>query len=373
MNLPLVPAIAGGRAALLLLAVLVYAAPASADEQSDPYSATVKVDATADNPADARHVARLDGQRRALTEVIDRLSGTTDAKLPKLDDDAVTDLVDSFEVADEHMSAVRYLADYTFHFRAAKIRRLMHDADIAPAAAAGKPVIVLPVYQDGAATVLWDDPNPWRDAWAQRPAGAGPIRLDVPLAGIGALTTIDAEQALAGQSDALTAIAQHNGGDEAIVALARARRQDGRVAGLDVSIKRYRLGQLAGSQNESLDANPGESENDFIKRAADATAADIASGTNKTAATTPDQQASLTAAVPITSLGDWVQLRQKLAAVPGVRKVDLLSLSREEAKIEITYGGAPDQLKSSLADAGLDLGGGDPVWQLQPSAAASAH
>ena len=32
----------------------------------------------------------------------------------------------------------------------------------------GKPIVVLPVYQDGASIVLWDDPNPWREAWGQR-------------------------------------------------------------------------------------------------------------------------------------------------------------------------------------------------------------
>ena len=68
--------------------------------------------------------------------------------------------------------------------------------------------------------------------------------------------------------------------------------------------------------------------------------------------------------MPIASLGDWVELRQRLAAVPAIRKIDLLSLSRQQAKIEIKYVGNPDQLKSSLAEADLDLDGGDPDWRL---------
>src|SRR6516162_5567821 len=171
MGLPLVSAITGNQALwrpvgglLLLLSVMVQAGLARAEDQGEGYSATVRVDATGDSVAAARELARVDGQRRALVLVIDRLSGTPDSlKLPKLDDKAITDMVESFEVANERMSAVRYLADYTFHFRPSKVRRLVHVVDNASAEtgnkpsseAAGKPsvtestakpIVVLPVF-----------------------------------------------------------------------------------------------------------------------------------------------------------------------------------------------------------------------------------
>jgi hypothetical protein len=377
MSSPLVSAAVGGRAGpraagagLLLLFVVMGFAPARAEDQPDPYSATVKVDATADSAAAARSLARIDGQRRALNEVIDRLTGSTDnAKLPKLDDGAITDMVVSFAVANEKMSAVRYLADYTFHFRGSKVRQLLRNADIAFSETPGKPVILVPVYQDGDKTVLWEDPNPWRDAWAQRPAGPGPTRLDVPLGGIGDLTAIDADRARSGDPQALTDIAQRNDGSETLVALATAHRQGDRVTGLDVSLKRYRQGQLVDSRTETVGANPGESETDLMKRAVDAVANAIEHGAPKIT----NQQATLAVVVPISSLGDWVELRQRLAAVPAIRRVDLLSLSRQQARIEIRYIGSPDQLKSSLAEADLDLDGGDPNWRLLPAGAAGSH
>src|SRR6201993_1618724 len=192
MNLPLVSTITGDQAIwrpvgalLLLLGVMLRAGPALSEEQSGGFSATVRVDATADSVAAARELARVDGQRRALALVIDRLSVSTDsAKLPKLDDHTITDMVESFEVANERMSAVRYLADYTFHFRPSKVRRLVHVADSAsaesgnkPAVAegSGKPIVVLPVYRDAARLALWEDPNAWREAWGQRAAGVGSV------------------------------------------------------------------------------------------------------------------------------------------------------------------------------------------------------
>ena len=190
---------------LLLLAVALPSAASFAQERSERFSATVKVDATADTVNAARDLARIDGQRRALGVVIDRLSGSSDnAKLPKLDDKTITDMVESFEVANERMSAVRYLADYTFHFRPSKVRRLVRVPDSPPAEggaqptvaeSSGKPMVVLPVYKDAARSVLWDDPNAWRDAWAQRPGDSGAVHLTVPLGDASDLTMIDANRA----------------------------------------------------------------------------------------------------------------------------------------------------------------------------------
>ena len=385
-------------ALLLLGAVAMRAGPVPAQESDEAYSATVKVDATADSAAAARDMARIDGQRRALAAVIERLSGASEpAKPPKLDDKAITDMVASFEVANEHMSSVRYVADYTFHFRPSKVRRLVRvveappaDSDSksppdsggkSPAEGAGKPsvesgngpVVVLPVYQDGSNLVLWGDPNAWRTAWSQRAGGSGPGRLVLPLGDAGDLAAIDAEKAGSGKPEALTAIAQRNRGSEAVVALATARRQDNKLAGLDVTVKRYRAGRLVDTQGSSFEAASEESEADLLRRAAESTATEIESGAKRDAGAHSDQPASLAVTVPVSSLGEWVQVRGRLASVSAIRKIDLLSLSRQEAKIEVKYVGSQDQLKSSLAEVNLDLGGGDPTWRIQPSDAASAR
>jgi hypothetical protein len=390
MGLPLVSAITGNQAAwrpvgglLLLLSVMVQAGLARAEDQGEGYSGTVRVDATGDSVAAARELARVDGQRRALVLVIDRLSGAPDSvKLPKLDDKTITDMVESFEVANERMSAVRYLADYTFHFRPSKVRRLVHSTESAPAEAnsgppaaegSGKPLIILPVYKDSGGIVLWDDPNAWREAWGRRSADSGLIRLTIPLGDASDLSIIDAGRAEAGNPDALTAIARRNGGDEAIVALATARRDGDNLVGLELSIKRYRSGRLVGTHGTTLDAYPGEDTRDFLRRAADTISGEIASNSKKSPSASYDQQASLAASVPIESIGEWVRVRDRLASVQAVRRVDLLSLNRHEAKIQIKYVGSSDQLRSSLAEVDLGLDGTDPIWRLQVSGATGAR
>ena len=384
-----------GRLLAVGLALLAVAGAARiAAAQDDPYSTTVAIDATSDNAAKARDLARVDGQRRALTAIIDRLAGGPGKAKPlKLSDNQITDMVTSFEVANEKMSAVRYVADYTYHFRADAVTKALQTAGITIAApnpagpgataadAGGKPIVVLPVYQSGARTVLWEDPNPWRQAWAERQPGSGPsgnaqsanaARLLVPMGDIGDMGAIDADKARAGDSAAFTEIAKKYAADEALLMVAVQRptgdRTGGeRPAGLDVTVRRYRLGQPGETHADSIDANPGEADDAFFRRAVAQIVIDIDNGWKSAKTPRVDQQGSIVAVLPISGLDDWIKLRDRLAAVPAVRKVEVRSLSRQEATIEIQYVGSLDQLKGSLADIKLALEGGDPTWRIARS------
>jgi Uncharacterized protein conserved in bacteria (DUF2066) len=364
----------GAIVAAALLLMLPVAAPLRAAED-DPYSVTVSVDATSDTIGKARDQARNDGQRRALAMLVERLSGSNPgSRLAKLDDNALADLVGSFEVANERMSTVRYIGDVTYHFRPAEVQRVLQKVGIAlgspgasPSAAPagspdlGKALVVLPVYQSGATAVLWDDPNPWRDAWALQPlgAGSGAPRFAVPLGDAGDLGAIDAAKARAGDPTALAAIARRNGGDEAIVAFAILRGTSGSPASLDVAVRRYRAGQPIDVHTDTVAANPGERSEQLFRRAAAQIAADIESGWKKGPLPRYDQQGRLTAVLSITGLDDWVRVRERLAALSVIRSVSLVTLSLQEATIELDYLGNIDQLKAALAEAKLDLVRGD--------------
>src|SRR5262249_20626242 len=220
----------GAIMAAAVLLILLAAAPLWAAED-EPYSVTVSVDATSDTIGKARDQARNDGQRRAFATLAERLSGSNPgAKLAKLDDNAFADLVGSFEVANERMSAVRYIADVTYHFRPAEVQRVLQKAGIAlgspgasplagPAGGSdpGKTLVVTRAYQSGAGAVLWDAPSPGRDAWVQPPpsTGSGGPHFAAPLGDAGDPGAIDAAKARAGAPPPLAAIPRRNGGDEA--------------------------------------------------------------------------------------------------------------------------------------------------------------
>lgn len=401
MTSPLAAASAGSRngrrfscVAFLSLLLLVEAAGKLVQaQQGDPFSATVRVDARADTAAKARETARIDGQRRALTAIAERLSGGAPVKLPRLDDRTITDLVASFEVANERMSAVRYLADYTFHFRPAETRRILGIAATGGGAAeaplklpaagspakpeagepSAKPVVIVPVYQSGRQALLWDDPNPWREAWEYVPAASE--RTIVPLGDAGDLAAIDAEKARAGNAEAIAAVARRNGGDEAIVAVAVLQGQPDHPTGVELRLRRYRDGLPVDSRSEALAAIPGESARELLRRAVAAVAPDIGGSTRRTeppAESTRDLEKTLTAVLPIDSLEDWLRARQRLETVPAIRRITVTALSRQEATIAIDYSGTIEQLKSDLAKISLDLVQRESRWRLARGGAGGA-
>ncbi len=380
---------AGVAVAVALLLGLAIAPGWAQQTAGDRFSATVPVDATAATVVKARETARLAGQRRALDAVVQGLGGPgAPAKLPQLGDQAITDLVASFAVANERMSSVRYQADYTFHFRPNAIRDLLQEADIAlvpaptPPIATAPPlpgptpgslsVVVLPVWRTGTQTALWEDPNPWRDAWNQRPTATGPVPLVIPLGDAGDVTTVDAAQAEAGDLQALAADARRNGADEALVAVAAPQGPVDKPSGVDVTVRAYRAGQLIANHVEKLTANPGESEDALLRRAVAAVAAAVEGDWSGTATDATGPPASLIAVLPIGSLADWLHERARLEAVPQIRKLELIALSRQQATIEIDYVGSVDQLKAGLAQISFGLVGGAPQWRLARNGSGAA-
>jgi hypothetical protein len=226
----------------------------------------------------------------------------------------------------------------------------------------GKPLVVLPIYLDGDTALLWDDPNPWRDAWAEHASGTGPTSLVVPLGDVSDLAAIDADKARTGDSASLVAIAKKEGADDVLVMIAQ--RRNGDTPGLDVTVRRYHAGQFVDVHFDSIDAKPNEADADLFKRAADTIAADLDNGWKNAKGGPGDQQGTLIVSAPISGLDDWLKLRDRLQTIPLVRKIDVKALSRQEATIEIQYIGTMDQLKANLSAAKLDLQGGDPTWRL---------
>src|SRR6185437_11149732 len=186
--------------------------------------ADIPVDATASSAVAARAAARVAGQRRAFRMLLERLTLVADrGRLPRVGDQQLTEMVRDFSVANERSSAVRYLASYTFRFRPDAVRKLLRDAGIPFAETVSKPVVVLAVLRRGDATLLWDDPNPWRAAWSDHNGGGGLVPFVVPLGDAADVAAVGPDEALAADRDALARVAALHGGGDILIAAATLR------------------------------------------------------------------------------------------------------------------------------------------------------
>ncbi len=346
----------------MLALLLGLVAPAHAQVVSDAYTVRgVDVDVSAANPQAAKDQAVAEGQRQAFRLLLDRLTSPADhARLPKADG---ADYVRDFTVDQERSSSTRYIASLTVRFNATAVKRLLQNAGIPFAEARARGVVVVPVYRPaaGAKAVLWDDPNPWRAAWAGLGSG-GLVLLTVPPGELADVQAISAEQALAGAPEGMRAIGSRWKTPDVLIAAA-ALSPTGRS--LDVALL-AEPGTPKPFETLSYNLNDGESPEALMRRAA----RDISRGLDalhkQPNLLNFDRSGTVSALVPLAGLNDWLAVRERLTKVSQVRRWELVSLSRIEAAIILHTVGEPEQVRTALAGAGLRMEMTDGFWTIHP-------
>lgn len=329
----------------------------------------VAVDAEAASSAEARATAIANGKRKAFAHLFRRLTLSRDhARVPSISDGALEDMIDSFEIANERVSSVRYRANLTVDFKDQDVRDLLRSRNVSFAEARGQPTLVVPVFDLGDGPIVWGEPGNWRDAWLIRQTGAGLVPLVLPLGDIvdiGLLTDRDAPSA---SRATLLALAERYGTADVAVATALLNlpRQPidddplsdpaAPVDGAFLTIGLRHLGSGGETTfSEGLRAARGETLAQLLSRGTDRIVARLEDGWKEANLLRFDQQNVVRAMVPLVELAEWVEVRKDLANVPVVVDVELAALSRNAADVRLRYLGAPDQLERALEGAGLSL------------------
>jgi len=364
------------RAIAIVLLAMAIALPTVVEAATDLFEVKgVKVDVTAKTAAAAREQALAQGEAKAFRLLIDRLTLPADrGLLPELTRHEISSLVKDFSVAKEKVSNVRYLASLDYSFKADKIRRLLVDSGVPYAATRSKPILVLPVYQSAGALILWDEPNPWRDAWAARPEGTGLVPTIVPLGDLADISAIGAEQAVQGDPARLAALARRYGtGDTLLVYAVQENQAPGERAKLKVTVGRYRPEGRVQAFVRTFRAQEGESLDAVFDRAVDAITGQMENDWKQENLLRFDRPSVAAVTVRIADLGDWLAVRRRLENVAVLQRVDLVLLSRDQARVNLYYAGTPHQLLVALEQADLSLNQEGAEWILGPTSAVAPN
>ncbi len=346
---------------LVVAALLALAAPAGAQAprsgQDDVFTvADVGVDVTDATATQAREKALLDGQRQAFQRLMQRLSSDASARAPRLDEATLNRLVRSIDVANERTSAVRYLASLTVRFNPAAVREVLTQAGVAFTETKARPILLVPVYSAGGSTVLFEDRNPWREAWASRPLRDTMMPIVVPLGDLRDIADLDTKQALAGDQARLEALARRYSASDTAVAVANVSL-DPITSKPTVALTVTRHTATGDSTLvDSFTGETGDRGEALLARAVDWVERELERLWKDENAVGPGgDERQLTIAVPISSLAEWTEVRRRLAGIGLVRKADVLQVTRQEGRIALTYVGETGQLKSALAQRELEL------------------
>lgn len=317
----------------------------------------IPVDVTAQTAAAARAKALTQGQQAAFQLLLQRLTLQSDrVRLPGLNAEDLELYVRDFGVRDEKASTVRYIAKMDVRFRPRPVRDLLFEMGVQFAETPSKPVVVLTVYQTGGVTSLWDDPNPWAQAWNARPETFGLVPTVMPIGDLSDIGAIGAEQAVDGDQQRLAALAKRYGASDTVVAQA--------VQGVDVAsartslevfVTRYGTDLVEQTVVRSYVALDGETIDALLQRAAiDITA--LVEDTWKRDNLLDFSTASVLAVVvPVRGLHDWLDVKRRLGRVAVVRDIEMVLISRSEVRVNLHFIGDVDQLALAMEQADLSI------------------
>ena len=363
-------ALRGVRWAALFAGIVASAwtAPARAVVGEDVFTVLdVYVDATAENAAAARDLALSEGHANSFRRLLARLVPDAERRrMPPLVAADIAQLIRDFSVDEEKTSSVRYLATLRVRFKQGAVRRLLRGADIPFAETRSKPVLVLPVYRRAGALLLWDQANGWRHAWAALPPSDGLLPMILPKGGLADINDIGPEQALRGDRARIRAIAGRYGAADILLAVARLGRDPATNAVvLHVDVSRFGAAGQGHTVVRSFSARAGESVGALLAGAARAVRTEIEESWKRDNLLHFGDRHWLTAVTPLNRLKEWVEMRRHLARVAFVQASDLLSLSRTEATVRLSFIGDEEQLILALAQRDLRLARGPVSWVLQ--------
>jgi hypothetical protein len=324
----------------------------------------VVVDVTGESASLARKKALVLAPSLAFRRLLERLTLNEDHKrLPRLDQDGISSLVSSFDVADEKTASKRYLAKLSYKFKQTEVRNLLEKFNLQFAETLSKPVLILPVYQAEGTTVLWDDPNPWRDAWAQAVKFEGMVPLVNPVGDLADFGSIGPEQAIKGDRNRLQAIADRYKTGAVIVAYAQLRL-DAVISRqrLDVFVTRFGIDPEPITEKLRYHQNKTEPISMFLGRAALAVGKDIENKWKHDNLLKLNRLNVAAIAIPITGIKHWLLIQSRLNGVALIRNLDLVLLALDEARVNLHYVGEPEQLRVALGQADLAMVQEDGEW-----------
>lgn len=345
------------------------------------------VDVTAADASAARQQALEEGQKRALVQVMRRLTLSSDYdRLPQVGPKTLNRLVRSIDITDERVAATRYRARLNVRFDPQGVRDLLRDARLPFAVAVHPPVLVVPLQDglDGAA--LWSDVNPWFRAWQAQANRRGLVPFVTPLGDLGDRAVLDAVAAWRNDRVALSALGARYGVNAVVVSLASltadpvsgspaidASIRDIETADGNVTINGARV-QMKATQSAAV-ADDGADTGDEVAEPSQEVAALSEQAVRALITRVTDawkqanlldfgNQGTLTVVAFYDNAADWAALRREVMEVSFIESVSVQAITTGGAEMELRYLGSPAQLASALARRGLVLAKEDNGWTL---------
>ena len=329
---------------LLVLAAGLAATAARAQGGGNSYTiGGVDVDVTAADAIKARDQGIREAQRRAVRMLVERMVGAEDrGRVPPLDDAALANMIRGVEFTRERTLTNRYIATLSIVFAADPVKAWLGGAGISIAETVARPALVIALWKGRNGIEPLDDRNAWREAWRVLDTSGSSVPVTLVRGDQNDQTALAVEQAYVGDVSALARLNERYRAPTIIIATV-----EGDKAGGTLTVSGLRYDTQTGARS-AIAAIPVADANQ-LPDAAKRIHARLDEEWRGQAVVRRDSQDALNVFVPIRALSDWVQVRQRLGAIPAVKSVAVRSLESDRAELRLEYFGTTDQLQKTLA------------------------
>jgi Uncharacterized protein conserved in bacteria (DUF2066) len=329
-------------------------------QASNTYTVTgVDVDVTAPDAVQARQQGIAEARRKAAKMLADRVVAPEDrARVTIPGDASLESMVRGIEFVRERSAPGRYIATLNVVFQPDPVKAWLGQAGVRIAETVSRPALIIPLWKGTAGVEPLDDRNAWREAWRSLDTAGSAVPVTVLRGDQLDQNAVTAEQLYVGDVSALARLNERYRAPTIIVAIVEGDKDGGP---LTVSGLRY-------------DAQTGARSDIPRVTVPDSAQLDIAvkqmhqkldEQWRSVATVHRDSQDTIDVYVPIRTLADWVQVRQRLGGVPALKSVVVRNLEADRAELRLEYFGTTDELQRTLASAGLMLDREADKWRLQ--------
>src|SRR5471030_1144209 len=346
-------------AVLLAATALIGTAGAQVASNNTYLIGGIDVDITGADAIKAREQGVREAQRRAVKMLVERMVSPEDrAKVPPVDDAQLQTLVRGVEFARERTAGNRYMATLNVAFGAEPVKSWLSGAGIGVVETVSRAALVVPLWKDKNGVEPLDDRNAWRDAWSRLDTSASAVPVTMVRGDQLDQNALSVEEAYVGDVTALTRLNERYRMPTIVVAIVEGDKDAGTL-----SVGGYRYDAQTGARSDLGKVSVAGAGQ--LADAAGKIQAKLDGDWRGMAVVRRDSQDAMEVVVPIKALSDWVQVRQRLAAIPAIKSVVVRTLETDRAQVHVDYYGTSDQLTQTLAQAGLQLSKAADGWQLQ--------
>jgi hypothetical protein len=345
--------------ALLAAGLALHGASAQVASNNSYTVSGVEVDVTAADALKARDQAIGEAKRKAAQQLVERMVAAEDrSRVPSLDDARLNSMVRGVEFASDRSMGNRYVASITVVFAADQVKGWLSAGGVKTAETVARPALVIPLWKGNAGVEPLDDRNAWRDAWRTLDSAGSSVPTTIIRGDQLDQNALSAEEAYIGDTGALSRLNERYRAPTIIVAIVEGDKASGP---LTVSGIRYDTQTGVRTELPKVPVAASDQLPDAVKRMH----AKLDQEWRGVATVRRDSEDALDVVVPIRTLGDWVQIRQRLGGVPVVKRMTVRTLEAERADIRLEFYGTPEELQRILAQAGLQLAREASEWRLQ--------